>query len=151
MLLLGNYRFCSVSVLCVCAFVRRMACILVGQYRASKRSGIGAVCMSQLAADCASDCPAYYVCVVFLNYNCVYVHTVPLQLLVFAHHKNVLDALQKRVLASGRGRHTFIRIDGRTKPKVMLICVHSHLHHVTYPWYSGLRTATLVTPVALVN
>jgi hypothetical protein len=38
------------------------------------------------------------------------------QLLVFAHHKNVLDALEKNCVKGTK--IGYIRIDGRTRPKV---------------------------------
>ena len=55
-----------------------------------------------------------------LSYHCVLLAKLAIQLLVFAHHKNVLDALQKQLLAT-TGKASFIRIDGRTLPKVKRI------------------------------
>lgn len=40
------------------------------------------------------------------------------KLLVFAHHRNVLDALEQGVLKSGHIE--YIRIDGRTKVSMQL-------------------------------
>lgn len=43
------------------------------------------------------------------------------KVLVFAHHRNVLDALEQAVVRTGRVE--YIRIDGRTKVRIpMLLC-----------------------------